>query len=1046
MFSENEVLSLVQHLKDYTTEEIKPEIGKWAEEYTVKMDEIETELKWSKKEGQKYKSMTTGYQTIFDSLLPHRKKQLDQKDRLLAEINRKTTAQRNKGKTILVTGENGTGRSVLCKKITSDWAKGNFATFSLVFFLSMKRVRPGDVLENVIIDQYKFKKPDADVETLRDVFEQIGDRCLVILDGIDQHPQGFNSDFLTTLMSEKYSHVNFLFTTTPEFDRLKRDGFHIVAAIEPPNHTAYEQFIAHKLNVQSRLQSIETKDLIQPNIIGSKVPVSSHNPMLRTFLYVLACNNAIDLTHGEVSLGYLFTKLVSHIYKSHKFLDYVAKVIGKLALDQFENKELRCKEIPAEDPLLLQNPNNLVIFRVKALQVYLAALHFVQALDEGQPVESLLAVESMDSLLMTNYLFLYFTIWLLQESKEHPVFRNSTNVYQMLLSYMKNKIDFSQLHLEDVANVFPSLDFCLADNLKDGLVLQFLKDIVVSCENTEVLSLTPKHPVEEILPLMRPAFSRIKTVCLAIGGLALDTKLFESTRSLKRNIKASATSKATTSSDDGDSEIDVIMNFCASKNDEALLDFVHKSIRPFSLFFVNKNYNEKPMVDLTDLIRGNIRQFCVRQAACFFFANRELDICPYLTCLSFGSIGLQFNRTVFTALCKAASTEKFPNISHLSFSGCSSAIKGKLNLLFSKPWSTLTHLDVTKCDLEEQDVEVIFAATHESRENCLPNLKSLALSPQNLAIERPLEIFMRPWTTLNSLRIFDVDPKDSLFGMFQGKRSISKDFYDHLQKGVIPNLMEIGLSESCPGMLKRLPQLCIVTINGNREVDRSRLFDVEQLTTALQIEKLRHLDLSNNCITSNLPHLVCHSFPALETLILRNCMFSYVDARSLAQANGGGKFPKLKHLDISQNGCRLSDMFEFESRWDSLDTLAVGGHYTEWNTEFETLVTKSQIGCLNRLEKFEIWFQNLFHFYRSHFCQQCTRPRFGLPSDKPVPTQKDVLAPIANNIEKLQTSSLKTIYIYSEEHFFPERQEGAAEKLKIRSKNITVYFIVVPQW
>ena len=412
--------------------------------------------------------------------------------------------------------------------------------------------------------------------------------------------------------------------------------------------------------------------------------------------------------------------------------------------------------------------------------------------------------------------------------------------------------------MEDVVNVFPALDFCLADKLKDGLVLQFLKDVVVSCENTEVLSLTPEHPVGEILPLMRPVFSRIRTVCLAIGGLALNTKLFESTRSLKHNDKVTARSEKTSSSDDCDNEIDVVLNYSASKNDEALLNFVHKATRPFSLYFVNKNYNEKPMVDLTNLIKGKIRQFCIRQAACFLFANKELDICPYLTGLSFASIGLQLNRTVFTTLCQAASTEKLPNIRHLSFSGCSSGIKGKLNLLFNKPWSTLTHFDVTKCDLDEQDVEVIFAATHESKENCLPKLMSLALSPQNVVFKRKMEIFMRPWTTLNSLRIFDVNQRGIFFKV---QSSLTEEFYECLQKGATPNLTEIGLSESCPDMLERLPKLCSVTINGNKDVDQSESLDVEKLTIALPVEKLRHLDLSNNSIASNLPHLVCHTFP-----------------------------------------------------------------------------------------------------------------------------------------------------------------------------------------
>ena len=346
------------------------------------------------------------------------------------------------------------------------------------------------------------------------------------------------------------------------------------------------------------------------------------NPMLRTFLYVLAGNNIIDLNQCKLSLGKLFTKLVRHIYKSYKFVDYVAKITGKLTFDQLQNEELYHEDLPVEDPLLVNNTKSLIVFRVRALQVYVAALHFVQALDEGQTLESLLWDEGLDPLLMTNYQFLYFTIWLLQKNKEAAEFKNSDKVYQLLLSYVKNKVDFCQLDLEDVASLYPALDFCLADELNDCLVLKLLKDLVASCENTEVLSLTPKHPVHEILPLMRPVFSRIRTVCLAIGGLAIDTQLFENTKSLQKGSKVTSESQGTNEVSEDDNEIDVILNYSASQNDERLLDFTQKSTRPFSLCLLNKNYNGKPMADLTGLMRGSIRQF-LHSSSCLLFVCKQ---------------------------------------------------------------------------------------------------------------------------------------------------------------------------------------------------------------------------------------------------------------------------------------------------------------------------------------------------------------------------------------------------------------------------------------
>ena len=611
------------------------------------------------------------------------------------------------------------------------------------------------------------------------VLEKVGDRCLIILDGVDEYPEGFDSEFLTTVMGEKYSHVNFLMTATPEFNRPSPYSFETVATIEPSSHNVEKHFIPHEIKISSELRKLETKDLIHPNIIGSVEKGRGDNPMLRTFLYVLAGNNItdLDLNQCKVSLGELFTKLVRHIYKSHKFVDYVAKITGKLAFDQLQNEEVHHEALPVEDPLLVNNTKSLIAFRVRALQVYVAALHFLQALDEGQTSESLLWAEALDPLVMTNYQFLYFTLWLLQENKEAAEFKNSGKVYQLMLSYVKNKVDFCQLDLEDIASLYPALDFCLAAKLNDCLVLKFLKDLVGSCENTEVLSLTPEHPVQEIFPLMQPVFSRIRTVCLAIGGLAIDTKLLENTNSLQKGSKVTSRSQGTSEVSEGDREIDVILNYSASQNDERLLDFAHKSTRPFSLYLVNKNYNEKPMVDLTELIKGRIHKFYIHRAACYLFANKELEVCQHLTNLSFASSGLQLKRSVFTALCEAAASEKLPNVSCLSFSGCTTGIKGKLHLLFRKPWPTLTHLDVTKCDIDEQDIEVIFAVTNETRENSLPKLEMLAISPEKFKVNRPLEIFMRPGTSLKLLKIFKVEG-----GFHRTENPSGISFYASLKK------------------------------------------------------------------------------------------------------------------------------------------------------------------------------------------------------------------------------------------------------------------------
>ena len=45
------------------------------------------------------------------------------------------------------------GKTTLVKKVAWDWAKGIFTAVSIVFFVFLKLVNPGDTIENVIIDQ-----------------------------------------------------------------------------------------------------------------------------------------------------------------------------------------------------------------------------------------------------------------------------------------------------------------------------------------------------------------------------------------------------------------------------------------------------------------------------------------------------------------------------------------------------------------------------------------------------------------------------------------------------------------------------------------------------------------------------------------------------------------------------------------------------------------------------------------------------------------------------------------------------------------------------
>ena len=130
---------------------------------------------------------------------------------VVRKVRKTIKIQRRK---ILMKGDPGVGKSTLMKKITFDWANGDFDTVSLVFFVALKFVKPGDAIENVIVDKtYGLKGLNITPGQVKTILERFGSICLLILDGLDEHAQGQNSDVWKVIRGEKYLHCNIIVTS-----------------------------------------------------------------------------------------------------------------------------------------------------------------------------------------------------------------------------------------------------------------------------------------------------------------------------------------------------------------------------------------------------------------------------------------------------------------------------------------------------------------------------------------------------------------------------------------------------------------------------------------------------------------------------------------------------------------------------------------------------------------------------------------------------------------------------------------------------------------
>ena len=183
-------MTLAEDLRPWTEQAMKIEVAPWIREYVVDMEELYSELKLEKVRNKPTGTETRtlkSYNEMFNK--PDTVKQSDQ--------FRHVSKAKGVVKKILIKGDPGIGKTTLIKKIAYDWATGTFTQFIIVFVVFLKLVKPGEAIENVIINQRpELEGMRTTKEKLSAILDAFGNRCLLILDGLDEHALGANEDVL----------------------------------------------------------------------------------------------------------------------------------------------------------------------------------------------------------------------------------------------------------------------------------------------------------------------------------------------------------------------------------------------------------------------------------------------------------------------------------------------------------------------------------------------------------------------------------------------------------------------------------------------------------------------------------------------------------------------------------------------------------------------------------------------------------------------------------------------------------------------------------
>ena len=313
--TEVEFLDIAEKLKPHVERRMKIEPFPWLRDYYVDMNKLYTELILEKIENE-----VLGEKRI---TLHNHKEMFNSKGR----------------HKILIKADPGMGKNTLGKKVGWDWSKGEWRILWAVFFVFLKFVKPGELIENVIIKQNpELEGLGVSPQKLRRILQRFGDKCLLILDGLDEHGLGRNEDVLKIIKNQKLLGCGIIVSSRPHSTRKVVSYFPAVIRVDGFNRKEAEKFISNFFTDENKIEEIMD---FTPSNSRNEISIQQC-PILLSFLCFLVAEKEIDLSDKVIRIGDIYTRLVKCLYKKFtirkgikfKLDDFlqVLKSVGKLAL------------------------------------------------------------------------------------------------------------------------------------------------------------------------------------------------------------------------------------------------------------------------------------------------------------------------------------------------------------------------------------------------------------------------------------------------------------------------------------------------------------------------------------------------------------------------------------------------------------------------------------------------------------------------------------------------------------------------------------------
>ena len=397
--------------------------------------------------------------------------------------------------------------------------------------------------------------------------EHFGERCLLILDGLDEHALGSNQDVLKVLLHRKYLDCNILLTSRPYSTRQIQKDFDTVIHIEGFTQSEARKFACRIVQDEMKVEQILDFDPTG----GKQEIVLCKCPILLSFMCILVREKAIDLSNKTMSTAEIYTRMMQCLYKKftvRKGIRYdetefvkVVGLVGKLAWKTLlSGKPLfersRVEEEVGKDAFdygfLIGNEDLigdvkadiLITFAHRSIQEFFGAFFFVLQLVEGKNIDHLICNEAdskiwsagpnlythylgiaessqmgltrqatkyVEPIFMVNPLFLHFCFWFLSDSFESGYFPVDKKKLASLVlyTYIRKKIPCRHLNLRQIVEKYSAIDIPASVHTEDGISVCHFGRIIEMFDTIQCLTLRYDNPVDWILDHIRSTLTLI---------------------------------------------------------------------------------------------------------------------------------------------------------------------------------------------------------------------------------------------------------------------------------------------------------------------------------------------------------------------------------------------------------------------------------------------------------------------------------------------------------------------------------------------------------